>query len=457
MHSIRFPGVPLIGRRVVPLAALALAGCATFSPDGGSDAVRSLTLARTGQEPTWARSSGARKVVAARVAELLRSPLTAETVAQVALLNNPGLQAGLHELGIAEADLVQAGRLRNPTFDFTNLRGGGVAEIDRGVVFDVLALLTMPLKVELEQRRFARTQIQLARQAVAVALQARRAWVTAVASSQMVRYAEQVRDAADAAAELAARMAQAGNFSNHARMQEQAFHADATAQLVRARQQVAADRERLTRLLGLERSDDFRLPEQLPALPTSPADPGQVERVAMQQRLDVLEAKRSADAVAVAYELTRKSGFINALEFGYANKSATGESLKRGYELSVEVPLFDFGLVRNARAEATFAQAIERTREVAVAARSEAREAHAAYRSAYDVARHYRDEVVPLRRRISDENQLRYNAMLISVFELLADAREQVTSVSAAISALRDFWLADIDLNLALTNGTHQP
>jgi outer membrane protein TolC len=240
-------------------------------------------------------------------------------------------------------------------------------------------------------------------------------------------------------------------------MQEQAFHADATAQLVRARQQVAADRERLTRLLGLERSDDFRLPEQLPALPTSPADPGQVERVAMQQRLDVLEAKRSADAVAVAYELTRKSGFINALEFGYANKSATGESLKRGYELSVEVPLFDFGLVRNARAEATFAQAIERTREVAVAARSEAREAHAAYRSAYDVARHYRDEVVPLRRRISDENQLRYNAMLISVFELLADAREQVTSVSAAISALRDFWLADIDLNLALTNGTHQP
>jgi outer membrane protein TolC len=121
--------------------------------------------------------------------------------------------------------------------------------------------------------------------------------------------------------------------------------------------------------------------------------------------------------------------------------------------LSVELPLFDFGVVRNARADATYRQAVERTREVVVMARSQAREAYAGYRSAYELARHYRDEVVPLRKRISEENQLRYNGMLISVFELLGDSREQVASVTAAIAAQRDFWLADIDLNLALTTG----
>ncbi|MBC7730507.1 MAG: RND transporter, partial [Bacteriovorax sp.] len=83
-------------------------------------------------------------------------------------------------------------------------------------------------------------------------------------------------------------------------------------------------------------------------------------------------------------------------------------------------------------------------------ARSEVRAAYAAYRSSHDIARHYRDEIVPLKKRISDENQLRYNGMLIGVFELLADARSQIGSVNGYIEALRDFWLAQADLELAL-------
>jgi outer membrane protein TolC len=85
-----------------------------------------------------------------------------------------------------------------------------------------------------------------------------------------------------------------------------------------------------------------------------------------------------------------------------------------------------------------------------VRARSEVREAYSAYRSSYDIARHYRDEVVPLRKRISDEVLLRYNGMLASVFELLADARDQVGSVNAAIDAQRDFWIAETSLQSAV-------
>ena len=88
--------------------------------------------------------------------------------------------------------------------------------------------------------------------------------------------------------------------------------------------------------------------------------------------------------------------------------------------------------------------------ETEVGARSQVREGYAAYRAAYELAKHYRDEVVPLRKRIVDESTLRYNAMTIGVFELLADAREQVASVNTAIEATRDFWLADTALQLAL-------
>ena len=95
-------------------------------------------------------------------------------------------------------------------------------------------------------------------------------------------------------------------------------------------------------------------------------------------------------------------------------------------------------------------QAVNRAADTAVKARSEVREAYSSYRTAYDLAKHYRDEIVPLRKRISEENLLRYNGMLISVFELLVDARQQVSSVNAYIETLRDYWLSETNLNLAL-------
>jgi outer membrane protein TolC len=139
------------------------------------------------------------------------------------------------------------------------------------------------------------------------------------------------------------------------------------------------------------------------------------------------------------------------LQGGYQNQSNTGEARKNGYEIELELPLFDFGSARVARAEATYMQSVYRTAQVAIDARSEVRESYSAYRTAYDLARHYRDEVVPLRKRISDENLLRYNGMLASVFELLADSKDQIASVTGAVEALRDYWVAETTLQTALT------
>ena len=123
---------------------------------------------------------------------------------------------------------------------------------------------------------------------------------------------------------------------------------------------------------------------------------------------------------------------------------------KKGYEISFELPIFDWGTARVAKAEAIYMQAVERTAEMAVNARSEVREAYKGYRVSYDIARHYRDEIVPIRKRIADENLLRYNGMLIGVFELLADARSQIMSVNSSIEAARDFWIARTNLDMSL-------
>jgi outer membrane protein TolC len=433
-------------------AVLVLAGCASFSPDGGTGRVAELTKERTGQAPSHQRTAGDVDTAQTRVAELLKQPLTADGAVELAFLNNRGLQASFSELGIAESELVRAGRLRNPSFSFGRLReGGGVVEIERAVVFDVLGLLTLPMASQVEQRRFAQVQLQTAHEAVGVAADTRKAYFSAVAAQELVKYYGQVKEAADASNELARRMVQAGNFNKLAQMREQAFYADATAQLARAQHQAVAERERLTRLLGLSGSQSFTLPERLPDLPKQPTEPQDAEQTAMDKRLDVLMAKRSTEHTAKSLGLTKATRFINVLELGYQNKSVTGEPRANGYEIELELPLFDFGSTRAARAEATYMQSVHRTAQVAVDARSEVRESYSAYRTSYDLAKHYRDEIVPLRKRISEENLLRYNGMLIGVFELLADSRDQVSSVTGYVEALRDYWIAETNLQTALT------
>jgi outer membrane protein TolC len=437
----------------VAAAVLVLAGCASFSPDGGMGKVSELTQERTGQSVAAQRSQGDAESARLRVAEILAEPLTADTAVELALLNNRALQASFSRLGVAESDLVQAGRLRNPVFGFGRLAlGGGAVEIDRSVMFDVLSLLTMPMARQVQQRNFEQAQFQAAFDAVGIASETRRAYFGAVAAQELVGYFQQVKEAAEASSELARRMLLAGNFNKLAQMREQAFHADATAGLARAQQQAVVDRERLTRLLGLSGEQPaFRLPERLPDLPTEPTEPRDAERTAIEKRLDVLMARRSMEATARSLGLTKATRFVDAFELGYQNRSETGQPRANGYEAELSLPLFDFGSVRARRAEATYLQAVHRTAAVAIDARSEVRESYSAYRTAYDLARHYRDEVVPLRKRISEENLLRYNGMLIGVFELLADAREQVRGVTGYVQALRDFWVAETNLRTALT------
>jgi outer membrane protein TolC len=439
-------------RSLAALSLVALGGCATFQDDARFTPVQDAVKERTGAETKWVRSEDDAQGVRARVKELLAKPLGPTEAVQIALLNNPGLQASYAEVGIAEADLVAASRWKGPTFSFARLRREDETEIERGVFFDVLGLLTIPLSARAQEKRLESVQRRAAGEGLRVALDARKAWFQAVAASETAKYMAQVKESAEASAELARRMAEVGNYPKLTYAREQAFYAEATAQLARAKHNELAARERLARLMGLWGEDlAFRLPERLPELPRAPREGGALEAQALAQRLDVQGARSEADALARSLGLTKVTRFVDLLEFGLLSNSATGEHRQRGWEVELRIPIFDFGGARSARAERQYLQAVNRTVEAAIAARSEVRETYSAYRTSFDLARNYRDEIVPLRKRISEEVLLRYNGMLSSVFELLADSREQVAAVNAYIEAVREFWLAESDLQMALT------
>jgi outer membrane protein TolC len=440
-------------KALVAVPLVMLAGCASLSSDGGFSSVEQAVESRTSAQAKWVRSEDEANSVRTRVKELLAKPLSAEDAVQIALLNNPGLQAEYAEVGIAEADLVQASRWRGPRFSFARLRRGDEIEYERSVFFDVLGLITIPLSVRGERSRFEAAKSRAAAEALRVALDARKAWFGAVAAQENANYMEQVKEAAEASAELARRMAALGNFSKLDQAREQAFYAGAAADLARARHAALAARERLTRLLGLWGENlAFSLPERLPELPKEARPGGELEAQALAQRLDVQAAKRDTEALAGSLGLTKVTRFVSLLEFGLHSNSETDRPRQRGWEVELAIPIFDFGGARVARAERIYMQSVNRAAEAAIQARSEVREAYGAYRTAFDLARHYREEIVPLRKRISEEMLLRYNGMLASVFELLADSREQIVAVNAYIESLRDFWLAESDLQMALTS-----
>ena len=438
--------------RTLVLAVLSttlLGGCASFSKDGGFDAVQTATQSRIQKDVVWSRDDATRAQSQARVDTLLAQPLSSEDAVQIALLNNPGLQAGFNTMGIAEADLVSAQRLPNPGFSIGRFTRGPEVEWERALHFNLARLLTMPMRIEIEQRLFDTTRRELVLNVLRLAADTRKAWIIAVTANQTAQYQQQAMDAAEAGADLARRMAQVGNWSKLKQAREHAFYADAALAVARAEGAKLQARENLVRLMGLPNADKLTLPERLPDLPQSLPTLANVEQQAMESRLDLQMTKLQTEALAKSLGLTRSTRLINVLELGVVNNLSNEAPVQRGYEISFELPLFDWGQSRVVAAESRYRQALERARETAINARSEVRVAYAMQQGQYAIARHLRDEVVPLKKRISDENMLRYNGMLIGVFELLADARSQIASVNAAIEAQRDYWLAESDLQMA--------
>ncbi|MEO5843875.1 MAG: TolC family protein [Caldimonas sp.] len=443
-------------RWAAAIAALALAGCASTAIDENYQDVRQITRQRLGGDVRWLTTDDSRRQAQAEVDALLARPLGADDSVRIALAYSPSLQAMLYEGAARSAAATQSARLPNPVFAFERLvrneAGSRELEITRTLSLSILDLLLLPTRLRLAEFQQQSTRLGLASNVVLAATTARQAWISAVASQQSVQYFEQVKASADASAELARRMQAVGNYSKLQRAREQAFAAEAVTQLARGRQAARSSREALVRTLGLNETQAavLTLPERLPDLPGTPQDEGAVTQTAMDQRLDVRLARASLDFTAREQGLTRVSSFINGLEFGLVDVRETGAARQKGFDINVPLPIFDFGDAVRVGARATYMAAVNRAAQLAVDARSQVRESYGAYRTAYDISRHYRDEIVPLRRAIADENLLRYNGMLIGVFELLADAREQVASVVQAIEAQRDFWLADAALQGAL-------
>jgi outer membrane protein TolC len=452
------------------LLALLTAGCtATGSvdiddPQSGFSMVAAHTRTATGKTPVWVQSAAQAQALTEQVRRLVGSgPVDGDMAVQAALLNNKGLQAAYADIGLSAADVWQESLLVNPRISVGIMATADVVRsVEAAVVGNILALLTRERRVAVADARFRQAQLRAAEETLRLAAQTRRAWIEAVATQEQVAMLGQAQVSADAAAALARKLGETGAFTKAGQAREFVFNAELAGQAAQARLAARQSREELTRLMGLWGADiTYKLPGRLPALPKNPGGKQGVERLALLLRVDLEIARLELEALARGYELTAATRYLTDLEL------LTGVEVEREeeedgaikteavprIEAEFVIPIFDTGKPRMRKAELAYMQAANRLAEKAVNIRSEARAAYDGYRSTYDIARHYRNSVVPLRRKIEEESVLTYNGMITNTFELLADTRARIEANIQALQARRAFWIADVDLGAAIHGG----
>ncbi|MDH0899722.1 TolC family protein [Comamonas aquatica] len=445
------------------LAAVVLAGCASVAPDGLRSAVDRHTASRlpSGSSlpvPASASNTEPQQATQAQIAQWLSQPVDADTAVRIALLSSPSLQAQLAQLAQQDAQRAQALTLFNPTLTLGRFVNGHEREIERQLSVNLIQLITLPWRSRWQGWQLEQATLTAAQQVLLHAADTRRAWLRAVAAQQSLQAAERMHEAAAAGGELARRMALVGNFSKLEQAQELRVQHEAAAQLARARLNAALEREQLARLMGLWGPQaDFALPDSLPPLPKAEAlhTGADAEATALRERLDVRALRRELDTTADRHGFARVGALFGDIGASYSRNTTTDRATRhdevtRGWELELPLPLFDWGGVAAAGARAQLQHRSAQLRNAALQARSEARTSWLRYRTAWDLAQQQRTEVLPLAQQMQEEAVYRYNGMFISTWQLLAQARATTQAVAAATEAQRDFWLADVDLQLAL-------
>lgn len=445
--------IPGSGRTaaVVALTA-ALVGCATTSPEAAIRDASGEVERRSGHRIQWSEDGEDAAKVDRLVGALLKERLTADTAASVALLRNKELQASYEDIGIAQADLVQAGLLKNPSVSGAlrfPLDPGAVLGGEISLAQSLLELLTIGPRKDSARASLEASVVRVAHQVLVHVAETKSAFYTLQAAEQTYAMRAVVAEAAQTAADLAKKQNEAGTINDLSLANEEALAAQVGLELSRSRADVASARERLNRLMGLwGRETDWRSAEKLPELPTDDPAATRLESLAIGQRLDLRAASKDVEAIDWGLTYAKTSRWIPGLGAGIAFEKASEGYRLLGPSVTVEVPLFDQGRAGVARLEAQLRQAKARESKLAVDIRSEVREGRVRMETQRRVVQTYRDTLVPLRERIVALSQQQYDAMLLGVFQLLLARREEINAYRDYIEALRDYWIARAELDL---------
>jgi cobalt-zinc-cadmium efflux system outer membrane protein len=437
------------------LLLLGVTGCASVDLHAGFPEVSATIEERWAMTIVWNSGTELDKEADDRLRALLQRKLTVDDAVQIAMLNNRDLQAIYTDLGLAQADLVQAGLFKNLVLDAAVLfpLSGVRPDLQLGVAVSLLDALYVPLRKRVASARFEEAKLRVTGTVLDFAAQVRTAFYVHQANEQMVELRQTIAQAFGASLEVSRRLHEAGNISDLDLARDRAQTEASKVMLRAAEVDVRQSREHLNGLMGVwAEGTTWDIDRRMPDIPAEPGPVNDVERVALARSLDLSHSRQRIVAAGHQLGFNRATALIPDLDLGAAAEKEGSETWKVGPTVAIPIPLFDQGQAGIARAAAELRRARQEYYALAVRIRATARAAQDRLAGARDRALYYRDILLPLRERIVNEGQLHYNAMQIGIFQLLRDREQQIQTGVDYVEALRDYWLARADL-AALANG----
>ena len=436
-------------------AAVFLAGCASTSPAPAFKDVSQATIERGAHPIRWDQNTAEDAQAAKAVDDLLAKELTVDSAVQVALLSSPRLRTTFEELSISQAELVQAGLLKNPVFSFGRTAWDGehiAPNFFATVEQDFLDIVTMPMRKQVAATELEATKLEVGDAVLKLAAEVRSAYFMALAAEQVAAMRRLINDAAEASAELARRQYDAGNTNDLTLNSELGLASTTRLERKRSEGEAAVAREHLNKLMGLWGTrTGWRMTARLPDLPPAEVSLERLESIAIEKRLDVAAARREVQALDYATSMaktTRWTGVVNiSVEAGRLRGT---QRIAFGPSVTLEIPLFDQRQAAIARLEAFKRQAENNLLALAIDARSDVRASRVRLTTARGVVEEYGKGLVPLRENIVRFSQQQYDAMLLGVYQLIQAKQSEFDVYREYIEALRDYWIARSDLERAV-------
>ena len=435
--------------------AVGSASCASTSPKDGFRDLANQVEKQSGHRVQWNQGGDDDKKVADALTKLLANEMTVDQAVQVALLNNPTLQATYEELSIAQADVVQAGLLKNPVFS-ASITTAERDQLDPNLIFgvtqDFLDLLMLPARKKVAKGQFEQVRLRLVDDVLELASRTRAAYFMLQGAMQVVAMREVIAQAADAAIELTTRQHEAGNINDLDLANEAASFEQIKLDLARSQTDAIGAREDLAKLLGLwaDAAGNFRIAAKLPELPKEEVVLDRLEGSAIARRADLAAAMQQARTLAYAASLARSARWTGAISIGADVARLRNGHVVVGPNASIELPIFDQRQAVLARIDAMERAAQLTVRAIAIDVRSDVRRARMRVVASRRLVEQYKNVIVPARQNLVRLSQTQYDSMLLGVYQLLLARQNEINAYREYIEGLRDYWIARSDLERAV-------
>ena len=431
------------------VSLLVFCGCTSMTLNAGFDDIKTTVEQRSSIQIFWNNGTDLDKEASDKLSSLLNRELTADEAVQIALLNNRDLQAVYSDLGVAQADLVQAGLLSNPIFDAAVLfpvSGGAEPDLELGAAINFLKIFYIPLRKRIASARFEEAKNSVAGSVLDFAARVRSAFYAYEADEQMLELRQIIVQALTASFELARRIYEVGNMSDLDFLRERAQLEAGKLALRTTEISVRQSREDLNILMGFWGTQtQWQSAGRLPEIPEPSSETEDIERLSLERSLELAQARQGIIRAGEQLGLTRWTTLLPEFSVGSQGERREG-SWEVGPKLEFLIPLFDQGQARVGRTAAELRRIQQEYYSLAVRIRAQARAVRDRLEGATDRAMYYRDVLLPLHERIVNEVQLQYNAMQLGPFQLLRAREQQIQTAVAYIETLRDYWLARGDL-----------